>query len=252
MKVPLQYQITEFDCGRASLINALLFLMDREEIRPETLHLIERVTMDNVDEDCKFGYCGTSEAGFRYFANRMRHYHERTGFAIDCEMIAGGDVSMENGSRLLSALGDGCVAVCCLLDEGDLHYALLNGLHAAQPGDRFSACAGADYEPHKFACPANRFTAGTGAGAAGLCSGERKTDSRPRAGSASQQLYVDMFDPYYENPECYLDPRVEVIEGNPTVNRRVRRDVFDDGQAQNYTLAGYDKRFALLLWRTDL
>ena len=32
MKIPLTFQITEFDCGTTSLLNALLFLFDREEI----------------------------------------------------------------------------------------------------------------------------------------------------------------------------------------------------------------------------
>ncbi|WP_130836434.1 hypothetical protein [Lachnoclostridium sp. Marseille-P6806] len=199
MKTPLQYQITEFDCGRASLINALLFLLDREGIRPEALHLIERATLDNVDENCKFGYCGSSEAGFRYFANRMHHYHEQTAFPVDCLFISGRDVSMREGSLLRDALLQGCVAVSCLLNEGDLHYALLNGICTDDSGD----------------------------------------------------AVVNMFDPYYEAPECFLDRRVQVIGDDPFVNRKVRFDVFDDEDAQNYNFAGYEEKFALLLRRTD-
>ena len=32
MKIPLRFQITEFDCGAVSLLNCLSFLYEREEI----------------------------------------------------------------------------------------------------------------------------------------------------------------------------------------------------------------------------
>lgn len=34
MKIPLHYQITEYDCGPTSLLNGLSFLFEREEIHP--------------------------------------------------------------------------------------------------------------------------------------------------------------------------------------------------------------------------
>ena len=35
MKVPLRYQMTEYDCGPTSLLNAVSYLFEREEIPPE-------------------------------------------------------------------------------------------------------------------------------------------------------------------------------------------------------------------------
>ncbi len=35
MKLPLQYQISEYDCGPTSLRNAMAFLMEREKMPQE-------------------------------------------------------------------------------------------------------------------------------------------------------------------------------------------------------------------------
>ena len=40
MKIPLRFQITEFDCGSVSLINCISYLFDREEIPAKLLKTI--------------------------------------------------------------------------------------------------------------------------------------------------------------------------------------------------------------------
>ena len=40
MKNPLHYQLTEYDCGPTSLLNAISFLFEREEIPPEVIRNI--------------------------------------------------------------------------------------------------------------------------------------------------------------------------------------------------------------------
>ena len=40
MKNPLRYQVSEYDCGPTSLLNAVSFLFEREEIQPEILRNI--------------------------------------------------------------------------------------------------------------------------------------------------------------------------------------------------------------------
>ena len=35
MKNPLHYQISEYDCGPTSMLNAIIYLFDRDEIPPE-------------------------------------------------------------------------------------------------------------------------------------------------------------------------------------------------------------------------
>ena len=40
MKNPLHYQLTEYDCGPTSLLNAVNYLFEREEIPPEIVRNI--------------------------------------------------------------------------------------------------------------------------------------------------------------------------------------------------------------------
>ena len=37
MKNPLHYQISEYDCGPTSMLNAIIYLFDRDEIPPEVI-----------------------------------------------------------------------------------------------------------------------------------------------------------------------------------------------------------------------
>lgn len=55
MKNPLNYQMSEYDCGPASMSNAISFLFKREEISPDIpkyfLHIWERCgNMDDRDK----------------------------------------------------------------------------------------------------------------------------------------------------------------------------------------------------------
>ena len=50
MKNPLSYQTTEYDCGPTTLVNALRFLYEREEIVPELLKNIALYTLDLYDD----------------------------------------------------------------------------------------------------------------------------------------------------------------------------------------------------------
>lgn len=40
MKNPLRYQLSEYDCGPTSMLNALAFLFEREDIPPEAVRNI--------------------------------------------------------------------------------------------------------------------------------------------------------------------------------------------------------------------
>ena len=41
MKNPLHYQISECDCGPTSMLNAVSYLFEREEIPPEIIRLLQ-------------------------------------------------------------------------------------------------------------------------------------------------------------------------------------------------------------------
>ena len=40
MKIPLHYQVSNYDCGPTSLVNALNVLFEREDIPPELIRNI--------------------------------------------------------------------------------------------------------------------------------------------------------------------------------------------------------------------
>ena len=51
MKIPLRYQITDFDCGPTSLLNGISYLFEREEIPPEIVRNIMLFCLDQYDRD---------------------------------------------------------------------------------------------------------------------------------------------------------------------------------------------------------
>ena len=51
MKVPLRFQITEYDCATTTLQNAISFLFEREEIPAEIIRTISLYTLDCYDEE---------------------------------------------------------------------------------------------------------------------------------------------------------------------------------------------------------
>ena len=69
MKNPLRYQISEYDCGPTSMLNAISYLFEREEIPPEIIRNIMLYCLDCYNTEGIPGKCGTSTAaGQRWYA----------------------------------------------------------------------------------------------------------------------------------------------------------------------------------------
>lgn len=51
MKNPLHYQMTEYDCGPTSMLNAISYLFHREEIPPEIVRNIMLYCLDCFGPD---------------------------------------------------------------------------------------------------------------------------------------------------------------------------------------------------------
>ena len=60
MKNPLRYQLSEYDCGPTSMLNALAFLFEREDIPPEAVRNIMLYCLDCYGSDGVSGKSGTS------------------------------------------------------------------------------------------------------------------------------------------------------------------------------------------------
>jgi hypothetical protein len=128
MKTPLRYQVTHFDCGTATFINALMYLFERDEIPQE---VVEHVTMVTGDRNLGLGggHGGTSAKACSFLAAWCNDYvAERSSMPIRCQALEGPEeVSVNEGSALVEGIASGAVAMteCCL---GADHYVLITGI----------------------------------------------------------------------------------------------------------------------------
>lgn len=126
MKSPLRYQATAADCGKTSLVNAFMYLFERDEIPPQVVDFVTRVTGDcNLAVNGYFR--GTSAHALAFVAAWCNDYLVKAGMPVRCQALAGDEVSFADGSALLEGLKGGAVAVCgCRLFVD--HYVLMTGL----------------------------------------------------------------------------------------------------------------------------
>ena len=130
MKNPLHYQSTEYDCGPTSLVNAFMYLFDREVLPPELIHKIYQMGTDRYGASCHANRGGTTRHSMHYIADWFNTYAEVTHFPVECRYISGPCVNLSPDGEIASCLKDGGVAVVrCFLDCD--HYILLTGLEGS-------------------------------------------------------------------------------------------------------------------------
>lgn len=95
MKVPLRYQITEYDCGTVSLLNAFSYLFDREEIPAEIVKTISCYTLDCHDEDNNLGHGGTSREAVSKLSDWINKFAEEKKFDIKCVKLESDKVTID-------------------------------------------------------------------------------------------------------------------------------------------------------------
>lgn len=134
MKVPLRYQITEYDCGPTSLLNGLSFLFEREEIPPEVVRNIMLFCLDSYGADGFSGKSGTSHAAMQFLSHWLDGFGQTGRMDLSSVYLSGRDVTFGQNSLLRDALTRGGAAVVRVDLEG-WHYILLTGID----GDRVYA-----------------------------------------------------------------------------------------------------------------
>lgn len=126
MKNYLNYQSSEYDCGPVSLINALRYLYEREEILPDVVKFIMLYCMDTYSEagePCKHG---TSAAAMNYIGCWLNQISKVRHFPIHCEFMSGEAVTIHPDGKIYHALEEGSVVILRLF-LGVAHYVLLTG-----------------------------------------------------------------------------------------------------------------------------
>ena len=65
MHSPLRYQLTNYDCGPTTMLNAVSFLFDREDIPPEIVRNVMLYSLDCYSAEGAPGRAGTSRMAMR-------------------------------------------------------------------------------------------------------------------------------------------------------------------------------------------
>ena len=127
MKIPLRYQMTEYDCGPTSLLNALSFLFEREEIPPEVVRNIMLFCLDSYGMDGFSGKSGTSHTAMQFLSHWLDGFGQTGRLALSSVYLSGREVGLGQNSRLRDALLRGGTAVV-RMDLDGWHYILLTGI----------------------------------------------------------------------------------------------------------------------------
>ena len=121
MKVPLRFQVTEFDCGTVSLLNAFSYLFDREELPALLVKKINEYTLDWYDEDGNLGNGGTSKNAINGLTSWITKYANENDFGVTCNRLTKENVNLENIKLCLNNMG--VVLIRCYQTEE--HYAII-------------------------------------------------------------------------------------------------------------------------------
>ena len=124
MKVPLRFQVTEYDCGTTSLINALAFLFDREELPVPLLKAIYKYTLDAEGESGIVGEAGTSREAIEKLSHWIKRYTTNNEFYLSCIVLEKDEVTQERIRECLEA--GGCVLARCYQEVQ--HYVLITDM----------------------------------------------------------------------------------------------------------------------------
>lgn len=126
MNNPLHYQISEFDCGPTTMLNAISYLFRREEIPPEIIRNIMLYSLDCYNAEGVPGKNGTSTAAMMFLSNWLNSFGRLGQLAVTCKYISGRSAAIGSGSYINDALHRGGVVVLRLYYD-EWHYVLVTG-----------------------------------------------------------------------------------------------------------------------------
>ncbi len=127
MKTPLHYQLSEYDCGPTSVLNAMSFLFEREQIPPEILRNVMLYCLDCHGLDGTAGKLGTSASAMMFLSNWLDNFGKVGILPISSRYLSGEMVYLGSSSSVNDALQRGGVAVVRLFTD-EWHYILMTGI----------------------------------------------------------------------------------------------------------------------------
>ena len=131
MKNPLRYQLSEYDCGPTSMLNAISYLFERSEIPPEIVRNIMLYCLDCFGEDGRSGRRGTSCAAMMFLSNWLNSFGQAGHLPVSSRYLSGKAVNFSQNGLLRDALNRRGAAVVRLDLEG-WHYVLITEIRNDQ------------------------------------------------------------------------------------------------------------------------
>ena len=128
MKTPLHYQMTEYDCGPISMMNAIIFLFDREQIPPDLLRNIMLYCLDGYGAEGAPGRSGTTRAAMMFLSNFLGSFGRTGQLDLSARYLSGSCVRVSQNSAITDCLRRGGAVVVRLYLLDDPHYILLTGV----------------------------------------------------------------------------------------------------------------------------
>ncbi len=127
MKNPLSYQSTEYDCGPTTLINAINYLYNREEIEPEIIKSIMLYCLDGFNKKGEACKSGTTTMAVSFLSSWLNQYRKVKKFPIEAEYLSSEEIYISRDSKIGACLQQGGVAVARVM-LGCWHYVLFTDI----------------------------------------------------------------------------------------------------------------------------
>lgn len=127
MKNPLRYQMSEYDCGPTSMLNAVSYLFQRVDIPPEIVRSIMLYCLYCYGADGSCGKCGTSCRAMQFLSSWLHGFGQVGHLSVSSQYFSGKQVDLSRNGRLRDALRRDGAVVARVGFEG-WHYVLLTDI----------------------------------------------------------------------------------------------------------------------------
>lgn len=115
MKTPLRYQVTEYDCGTVSLLNAVCYLFKRSDIPTELVKAIHLYTVDCYGTDGKKSNEWMPNESINKMCKWIAGYSAKYDFKLNAVYLRGEEVNYTNIERGIRS--GGVVFIKCWRNE---------------------------------------------------------------------------------------------------------------------------------------
>lgn len=128
MKNQLNYQSSEYDCGPTTLLNAMRYLFEREEILPDIIRAISIYTLDEYNNEGEYGKSGTSRMAMQFLSNWFNQFGKTKNFPIYTEMLRDENVRIYQNSKIIECLQQQGTVIARVWLGGSEHYILITDI----------------------------------------------------------------------------------------------------------------------------